>query len=192
MDTQIIFSINFFYQFINSRQTNLNQTQPTNKEEKETITVEIPYVGKQSHIFAKDISKLIWKFSAVHLTPIYKTCKVGNYFNLKSNTLALLLSNVVYRFSCPCDAGLTYIGKSKRHVVTRAKGTLKFRLDHIIECNLCNKKDMDCLIHRFSVIKKCSSDYDCKIHEALLIKQHQPKLNKQLYENGSSFLLQLF
>ena len=98
-----------FHQFMNSRQTNLNQTQPTNKKEKEIITVEIPYVGKQSHIFAKDISKLIWKFSAVHLTPIYKTCKVGNYFNLKSNTPALLLSNVVYRFSCPYGAGLTYM-----------------------------------------------------------------------------------
>ena len=36
---------------------------------------------------------------------------------------------------------------------------------------------MDRLIHRFSIIKKCSSDYDCKIHEALLIKKHQPKLN---------------
>ena len=99
---------------MNSRQTNLNQTQPTNKKEKETITVEIPYVRKQSYIFAKGISKLIWKFSAVHLTPIYETCKVGNYFNLKSNTPALLLSNVVYRFSCPCDAGLW-------HVVTKAK-----------------------------------------------------------------------
>ena len=84
---------------MNNRQTNLNQTQPTNKKEKETITVEIPYVGKQSHIFAKNISKLIWKFSAVHLTPIYKTCKVGNYFNSKCNTHALLLSNVVYGFS---------------------------------------------------------------------------------------------
>ena len=51
---------------------------------------------------------------------------------------------------------------------------------------------MDSLIHRFSVIKKCFSDYDCKIHEALLIKKPQPILNKQLYENGSSFLLQLF
>ena len=50
---------------------------------------------------------------------------------------------------------------------------------------------MDGLTHRFSVIKKCSSDYDSKIHEALLIEKHQLKLNKQLYENGSS-LLQLF
>ena len=138
-------------------------------------------VFKKYYIFAKDISKLIWKFSALHLTPIYKTCKVGNYFNLKCNTPALLLSNVVYRFSCPCDAGLTYIGKSTRHVVTRVKehlnlgSSVKSKIkDHtvyIIECNLCNKKDMDNLIHRFSVIKKCSSDYDCKIHEALLIKK---------------------
>ena len=107
MDTLTNFSIKFFYQFMNSRKTNLNQTQPTNKKEKETITVKIPYVGKQSHIFAKDISKLIWKFSTVHLTAMYKTCKVGNYFNLKFNTPALLLSKVVYCFSCPCDAGLT-------------------------------------------------------------------------------------
>ena len=29
------------------------------QKEKETITIEIPYVEKQSHIFAKVISKLI-------------------------------------------------------------------------------------------------------------------------------------
>ena len=113
----------------------------------------------------------------MHLTPIYKICKVGNYFNLKSNTPELLLSNVVYRFSCPCDAGLTYIGKSTRHLLTRAKerlnsdSTVKSKIkDRISECNLCNKKDTDSLIHRFIIIKKCSSDYDCKIHEALIIK----------------------
>ena len=33
------------YQFMSSRQTNLNQMQPTNKKEKETITLEIPNVG---------------------------------------------------------------------------------------------------------------------------------------------------
>ena len=184
------------YHFINSRQINLNQTQSTNKKEKEIITVEISYLGKQSHIFVKHILKLIWKFSTMHLTSIYKTCKVGNYFNLKSNTLALLLSNVVYCFSCLCNASLTYIGKSTCHVVTRAKehlnlGSLvKSKIkEHILECNLCNKKDTDSLMHSFVVIKKCSSDYQCKIHEALEIKKDQTKLNKQLYENGSSFLL---
>ena len=159
------------------RQVNLNHSQPTNKKKKETIAVKIPYVGKQSHIFAKNISKLIWKFSAVHLTPIYKTCKVGNYFNLRSNKPALLLSNVVYRFSCSCDADLTYIGKSTHLVVTREKkhlnlgSSVKSKIkQYIVECCLCNKKDTDSLMHHFVVIKKCSSDYDCKIHQVLLIK----------------------
>ena len=119
--------------------------------------------------------------------------QVESYFNLKSNTPALLLSNIVYRFSCPCDAG-----KSTRHVVIRTTqhlnlgSSLKSKIkEHILERNLCNKKDRDSLMHRFVVIKKCSLDYDCKIHEALT-KKHQPKLNKQLYENGSSFVLYLF
>ena len=163
----------------------LNQTQPANKKEKETVTVEILYVGKQSHIFAKDISKLIWKYSAVNLTPMYKTCKVGNYFNLKSNTSALLLSNVVYRFSRRCNTGLTYIGKSTRYLLIRAKqhlnwgSSVKCKIkEHISECNLCNKKDTDSLIHRFIVIKECPTDYDCNIHKALIIKKHRPKLFK--------------
>ena len=170
------FSDKVLYQFMNRRQTNLHQTQPANKK-KEIVSVKIPYVGKQSYIFANDISKLIWKSSAMYLSPIYKTCKVGNYFNLKSNTPALLLSNVVYRFSCPCDAGLTYIRKSTCHVVTRAKehlnlgSSIKSKIkEHISECNLCNKKDTDSLTRRFIVIKKCSSDNNCRIYKALIIK----------------------
>ena len=44
-------------------------------------------------------------------------------------------------------------------------------------------------MHHFAFIKKGFLDHDCKIYEALLIKKHQPKLNKQLYANGSFFLL---
>ena len=79
----------------------------------------------------------------MHLAPIYKTCKVGNYFNLKSNTPVLLLSNVVHCFSCPCDVCLTYISKSTRHLLTRAKEYLNLSSlvkskikEHISECNL--------------------------------------------------------
>ena len=119
--------------------------QLTKKRGKGTVAVEIPYVGKQSRIFAKDIFKLIWKFFVVHLASIYKTCTGGNYFNLKFNTPALLLSNVVYRFSCPCDAGLTSMSKSTSHMVAKkylnlgslVKGKIK---EHITEFNFCSKK----------------------------------------------------
>ena len=50
----------------------------------------------------------------------------------------------------------------------------------------------DGLMHHFAVITKYSADYDGTIHEALLIKNNQQKLNKQLYENGSCLLLKLF
>ena len=46
-----------------------------------------------------------------------------------------------------CDAGLTYIGKSTYHVITRAKEHLNLGSlvkskvkEHIIHCNYCNKK----------------------------------------------------
>ena len=81
----------------------------------------------------------------------------------------------------PVRCGLTYIDKSTRHLLIRAKkhlnlgSSVKSKIkEHISECNLRNKKDTNSLIrvHRFIVIKKCSSDYDCKIHKALLNKKY--------------------
>ena len=83
------------------------------------------------------------------------------------------------------------VTRAKEHLNLGSSVQSKIK-EHINQCNLCNKKDMDSLIHRCIVIKKCLSNYDCKIHKTLIIKKHQPKLNKQFYENGSSFLLQLF
>ena len=80
--------------------------------------------------------------------------------------------------------------KRKEHLnlVFLVKSKIKER---IIKCNSRNKKDKDSLMNHFVVIKKSLSNYSCKIHEALLIKKHHPKLNKQLYENGVSLILQL-
>ena len=44
----------------------------------------------------------------------------------------------------------------------------------------------------FTILKKCNSEYKTKIHEALLIKKRGPKLNKQVYASGASFLLDIF
>ena len=42
------------------------------------------------------------------------------------------------------------------------------------------------------ILKKCNSEYETVIHEALLIKKRGPKLNKQVYASGASFLLDIF
>ena len=43
---------------------------------------------------------------------LYIRFKVENNFKLKSHTLLLLVSNVVNRFTCPCNTGKTYVGMS--------------------------------------------------------------------------------
>ena len=59
-----------------------------------------------------------------------------------------------------------------------------------MSCNIFSNKKTG--LDSFKIIRKCRSEYDTKIHEALLIKKHSPALNRQLYANGSSFLLQVF
>ena len=47
-------------------------------------------------------------------------------------------------------------------------------------------------VNSFKIIKKYNSNFETKIHEALLIKKRNPGLNRQLFANGSSFLLNIF
>ena len=55
-----------------------------------------------------------------------------------------------------------------------------------MSCNSCSKIGFE--LENFGIIRKCESDYQTKIHEALLIKEHTPSLNRQLYAGGASFL----
>ena len=90
---------------------------------------------------------------------------------------------------------LTYIGMSTRHWSTRAKEHLDFNSQissakKITCCNVCSSVKLN--LNFFKIIKKCKSEFHTKIHEALFIKKHNPGLNRQLYANVSSFLLNVF
>ena len=107
-------------------------------------------------------------------------------------------SNAVYEFKSSCDMNSTYNSMSTRHVATRVREHLNLGnfsqnsaiKDHIRSCDQCSniKYDEKC----FRIIKKCNSEFDTKIHEALMIKKRKPTLNKQLFRNGASFLLNVF
>ena len=47
-------------------------------------------------------------------------------------------------------------------------------------------------LNGFKVLRICNSEYAAKIQQALLIKKHNPQLNKQLYANGLSCLLNVY
>ena len=105
-----------------------------------------------------------------------------------------LCSNVVYKFTCSCDMNLTYYGMSTQPLITRVREHLDFnsiqRLtikDHILSCGIYS--DVQHGLKSFTLIKKCQSEFHTKLHKALLIKKDTPKLNRQLYAKGASFLV---
>ena len=153
-------------------------------------------VGFKGLIKLKNIIKSKFKIT-LKINPVYKTFKVSHYFQLKTRVPPALCSNIVYQFSCSCDSNLTYIGMSTRHLSTRVREHLGFHLktessvkDHIMSCHSCSNIKFS--VNSFKIIKKCSYNFETKIHEALLIKKHNPKLNRKLFANGSSFLLNIF
>ena len=165
--------------------------------EKENYYITIPYLESESRRFINKLAKIIKNKINVNIVPVYKSFKIGRYFQLKSDTPLALCSNVVYKFTCSCDTNLTYYGMSTRHLITRVREHLDFNSiqrsaikDHILSCDVCS--DVQHGIKSFTVIKKCQSRFHTKIHEALLIKKDTPKLNRQLYAKGASFLLQVF
>ena len=158
----------------------------------ENCCITILYLESESRRFINKLAKIIKNKINVNIVPVYKSFKIGRYFQLKSDTLLALCSNVVYKFTCSCDMNLTYYGMSTRHLITRVRKHLDFNSiqrfaikDHILFCDICLYVQHG--LKSFTVIRKCQSKFHTNIHEALLIKKDTPKLNRQLYAKGASF-----
>ena len=96
--------------FNNTNDCNFSNTQEIEKEF--AFTFGIPYIGKPSRTFSKKLRALIKNKFNVNMNIYFRSFKVGNYFQLKCSTLTELSSNVVYKFSCPCDTAISYIGRA--------------------------------------------------------------------------------
>jgi hypothetical protein len=172
-------------------------------ENEETLgrryTFGIPYVGTASREYKKKITGLIKEHLDVDISAYFTSCKVGSFFSLKSKTPFALKACVVYKFQCLNDADNTYIGESKRHIVTRAndhlnpKGKITEIKSHIFACDTCktSRKSGQLTVENFSILKQCKNEYKTRIAEALLIKKLRPRLNKQQLK-GTSYFLRLF
>ena len=169
----------------------------TTSSEKSGITFSLPFVGEASQKFSKQVVSLMETTFNIEVLPVFTSNKIGQYFSLKSKTPFALTSNVVYKFSCLRDADCSYIGQTKRHLMTRVNehvalsGSSKSEIKtHIKKCPVCHNKTFDS--NNFEVLNKCQNSYDTKISEALLIRKFRPKLNKQLLTKGTSYVLKVF
>ena len=68
---------------------------------------------------------------------IYGILKNDTYFKLKSPTTLLLVPIAIYRFTCLCDTGNTYTGRSSRQGFERVSRNPKLgRLKIVSSCLL--------------------------------------------------------
>jgi len=164
------------------------------EKDKDKVILCIPYFGLASS-FAKKMKRLFKVYYNIDLQCVYRSFKVKNYFSLKCATPIILQSNVVYRFECPCDTDLSYIGKTKRHLSVRIKEHISGNPSqsaihhHVQNCITCSSHNLN---NCFKIIDTGSNDSITKIKESFYIKRHRPKLNGQLSGKGTSFLLNVF
>jgi len=184
--------------FLSNRNPNDMSSDDNDDDTDTKLLLKVPFVGNSSVNFGKKISALIKDKFKLDVTVIYETCKVGDFFSLKSQTPKALMSNVVYKYTCKLDANISYLGKTKRHLITRVMdhadldaGEKKTAVaSHVTECLTC-KQNKTCL-DDFEILKHCKTDFETQIHEALLIRKLRPKMNTQLYNSGASYLLKVF
>ena len=200
---EVAYLKNLFYSngypipFFNKILCQFQNKKTDNKTEKEFINFFIfPCLEKISKEFGLQIQSLKTKRFDTKITIVYKTTEVPEYFSLISKTPLILNSNVVYKFTCSRDVNVTYIGASARHLSIRAWEHLnvsrsgKSAIKEHIKCSSCKTQPNN--MKQFKIIRKCQTSYVAKIHEALVIKRSIPVLNKQLYANKASFLLNVF
>ena len=176
--------------FLNSKFAN-NCSAKTKEDGVETLFF-IPYIGLPSAILSKKLKAIFKKYYGIDIRIVFTSFKVKNYFSLKCRTPLPLMANIVYKFQCLRDADCTYIGKTMRHLATRVKehGTSASAIfDHLSSCKTCHST-FSC--NRFSIIDTGRNNFETTIKEALHIKAHKPKLNRQLQTHGTSFLLNIF
>ena len=167
--------------FLNGKCATKSNTKIT-EDKVETIFF-VPYVGLPSVIFGRKVRDLLMRNYGINVKIVYTTFKVKNYFSLKCRTPLPLLANVVYRFTCLRYADISYIGKTKRHLVTRVRARVEEHsksasavCEHLEVCNLCRSEYS--VEKNFRILDKGKNDFEITIKELLHIKTIGPLLTK--------------
>ena len=182
---------------LRSKSKNDKKDSDNNKKE---YVICLPFLGQKTIILKKRLKSLFSSlYPNVKLKTIFKSgAKLSNIFSYKDKTPYMILSLVLYKFMCSsCNA--TYIGKTKRHMMTRTcehlgiskrtgKG-LKYNASNatVVQQHLVNLNHQGS-IDNFKVLGYAKNDFELLIKESLLITKLNPTLNKQV----DCFKLQLF
>ena len=165
----------------------------SNKIEKRTVAVKLPFIGKPSVDYGKRIVAAVSRcYTSVKLTPIF-TSRTVPIRPVKDVVPTLALSNVIYFYECHCGSG--YVGKTTQILLKRIEGHVPpiFRStsgrkckiparhssaigQHLVENPECARKYNDA---KFSILARGRSDYHLAVLEAIFILARRPILCRQ-------------
>ena len=191
----------FLYRKVTESNNKTNDTD--NCKQERYYVLKVPFIGKPSLLFKQRFTRLIKSINTtgINMSIVFTSCKVKDFFSLKSKCSDALRSYCVYKFTCRSDSGLSYIGQTSRHLGVRVKEHLNIRGEnpsavgrHILGCSSCRNslENGELAQDGFSVIKSGRSRFETEILEALLINKHNPKINKQGVSAGFALTLNVF
>lgn len=160
--------------------------------EKRTVVVQLPYIGKPSHLYARRIATAVEQcYNGVTVASVFTTQKVP-VRSLKEKLPTTANSNIIYQFECHCGSG--YVGKTSQILKKRIgqhvppifrsiSGKCKLPTkhssaigQHLIENPECAAQYND---GRFSILARARNFYKLSILEAIFIRLRKPILCKQ-------------
>ena len=167
-------------------------------EDRPTVLLYVPFFGKSSVRFSRNLTNIICKKINVRVRVVYSTFKLKSYFRLKSLSPFFLVSNVVYHYECMnVSCSDSYVGFTSWHLFERCSEHLDLSSskqseikDHVRLCSACQGLCVD--YTDFAILRKCRNTIDCKFFEAFAIKRLQPSLNKQMFAKGASTILHVW
>ena len=195
------YPIDFFNKIVEKFWQTKHSNSIENKEERTfDFMIKIPYIGKKSIEFGKKISVLFKDEFDIKVNTVFTSFKVKTFFQLKTRTPEFLRNHIIYKFTCPCDTGSSYIGVTSRPWCERIQEHLGFKKSgdqsaikkHLDICQKCFEETRVNGSNHFKILRECKNKYEAQINEALMIKRNTPKLNKQQHNNGTSFVLRIF
>ena len=163
---------------------------PVHTVEKKDVLLILPYLGSLSDNLEKSVKSIVHSaYNQVNLKVVFRTSfRIKHLFQLKDVIPKRLKSKVVYGIHCSgCED--FYVGKTKRHLITRFNEHTDFRntsavTRHLIDTDhVVNLDDVKIL-----AIGNSDDENELYIKETFVIKQLKPSLNATV----KSFPLEMF
>ena len=157
-------------------------------DDKDKFKFFIAYRGKPTDVLAKSFKKLNAPCKLIMTTRKLKTCLPS----LKPLVPKMLLSNVVYKLTCPgCTA--SYVGQTVRHIQRRVREHLGNKGIMKTHFETCNVNQLSIKDNSFvSILDKTNRISKLLTLEALYINQIKPVLNTKDEYKSRTLTLKLY